>query len=201
MSFGFWIFLSTGLVCALILVIFSWKFPDFKKKVTLGGAAIAVLLACGGLLEWVYDKWDARPRPLTQYAGIPLEATRNDVLFLHGKPMEDHGSAWKYDRTINSGESVKRILLVFFDDEKVTAVIEFGEGEVSNGIRAGDDYGSLIARLGNPDLSIPDDDQTGRELVYRRLNSVFVVRQGVVRAVGMLHPGYRSVGKKESAAK
>lgn len=196
MSLGFWIFLSTGLVCTLVSILFAWKFPDFKRKIIFGGAALVVVIVAGGFSLWGYEKWQSRPKPLMEFAGIPIEATRSDALFLLGKPQEvvgEKGRAWKYERKDYSGAAVKSVLILFFDEDKVAAVLEFGEGHYSNGIRGGSDYGSLVSRLGSPDLVIPDEDQTRRELVYRDLNSIFIVREGIVQAVGMLHPKYRSI--------
>ena len=153
--------------------------------------------------------WKKAPIVRTKLWDIELGDSKEDVLFLKGKPKEGFeevpegfelvpnntkpngvvepvGSFWTY-----IGEDKENWSIFFDKDGKVTEVLLYnGKYESSrlHGIRTTFSYKRVERKLGPPDKIEKSEDKTLRTYFYNKLYTKFVMAEGKVVALGIFQP-------------
>ena len=86
--------IGTGLFLGLAVWALVWVFVKTMdrwkwRRIILWLALVFVVLPVLGFAAWLgYEYWDSRPRPVTQYYGINLGDSKEDVLYEKGTPVD-----------------------------------------------------------------------------------------------------------------
>lgn len=206
MELGSWIFLSSLLLGTVILFVVTKDRWNWKKivKWVLVATAIAVV----SLIAWYgrvlrHERENLKPKPVTVFWGIPLNASKEDVKFLKGVPndtsvakSEKNAFNWFYEKEDNDAYHI-----VVFRHDTLRAVIfvctqDCWDEPTINGIGIGSPYTKVIELLGDPSSIDHAEDGLTRVFCYADFNSFFYLQKGNVVGYGMYHQAMGSVRLK-----
>lgn len=175
--------MTIGTSILLIAIIFlylqtkdRWQWNKILKLSFLGITSISALTAIAILIS---NQYKEMPKIINEFQGIHLGSTKDDVMFLLGKPKEESGGRLWYGRT-----------LVCFKEDKVTDVLYFcnenHDYKELNGIRCGDDSKQINKKFGR-DLKIKkfDDNQLYRLYEINKYNCRYALVQNKVKEMSL----------------
>jgi hypothetical protein len=172
-------------------------------------AALLVMVVLGTVLG--YDHYEQyqrkKPRLATEYAGVKLGETRQQLLYALGEPVQielsdmprqEHvagereklmaASAWWY--SIRTNPAVQRIAVFGKESQSVSLIVCFSDGYADCpelfGLRDGSREEEVLEHLGPADKEEVTDSI--KVLVYNKLNAQFYLRQKVVYGVQVAKP-------------
>ncbi len=158
-----------------------WDWTKLMRRLVL-----ALVLLLGGFAGGVY--WNSLPptSPVSEFWDVSLGASKSDVRFLKGEPLEVvEPGTWVY----KAGRE-GRYHVVFEDTDQVVRVVAMsasglGSGAFLFGVREGFDAGRLVDRVGDPSRVIHLSNDLRRAYLYPHLNAVFILERGRVVSYGI----------------
>lgn len=188
MSLGDGIALSTALI---VIALGIYYFTERQKWTTIGklfGVA-ALFFATISVCFWVYEKFESRPKVMTEFSGVFLGMTPEDVTVVRGEPIFrgdglEHGF-FMFAYRINSER--------YFDDTLFFEPNDLGDLHLTMicdkrfprifGIDGDSTQKDLVRRLGTPSNEKIDNDGLEKRVAYDSWNVEFTIRRNYIAEV------------------
>jgi|GEM_PF-6027099 len=199
MTIGDGIFYSTLL---LVVAGFFYFITTTRRWKTLGKVFGVLALAgvvVGGVV-WAYVSYEDRLRPVTEYMGVELGASRADVILALGSPREESGIQ-RFDDTSELIQFLyyDTLVLAFIGDDSgeapnvVTSVCTRGSSstrpyyteEDSFNITGGSSEDDVYRQLGSSSDESIGNGGTAKIINYKALNISLHITEGVVETICM----------------
>jgi hypothetical protein len=209
-TLGTGIFLAALIIAPIYLYNSTkdrWDWSKGMKRIGLFFVGLAVLGGGFALYDEYGDKVSVLPiqkeklTSQTEFWGVKLGATEEDVLFLKGNPQSKGVNLsghpyWAYTSQFDGSRSV-----YFTKDKKVRGVLlykgDYSDGKVL-GVHIGYTLNKLEEKLGPPDKINSSEDNTTRWYLYHTYNAEYALRKAVVSAVGISNFGITSIPRVET---
>lgn len=195
MNTGEGIFLA-GLAIAFALLLWN---PDTRRIVGKSLKWIIGMVIIAGLGIWVYSKFEDyqyrkvdSPTNNPKLFGVQLGDTKNDVIYKKGKPKESV-----------EGDDVYENARVYYDDNRVSAVFfscQLDWRAELNGVACSDSAEKVKNRFKGKikEYCLPDTP-TDRIFMVEELNSIYILQQEMVQALGIKSgPGRKWINCNEA---
>ncbi len=187
-------FVFLGMVALYLKTRDRWNWRHILCYPILAIVGISTVIVVGYGVKYAVDN---RVQPLTQFSGIKLTDTREDVKFKKGMPAEvsQNGEVWEY-----KDEGGNLLLRVSFRGEKLRIVFYGGDCAYCDnffGLGIGSAYDDVIAKLGQPSFTDTSPDSLMRISSYEKWNLIFYFTQGKVIGFGMYNPALGPVKFKK----
>lgn len=200
MELGTGIFLSAiflGTVALFIATKDRWNW----KKILLWPLGVVVALAVvGGSIAYLYQKYEDRPRKLTELWGVSLGDAASEVKFKKGEPTTRlENDFWVY----RPYQTMEGDYVVYFKDDRVRSIIYFGpmyNGPTVHGVGHYDSPLELDAKLGSPSYVSRSKDDLRRAYSYDQFNVVAHFEGGNMSALGIYDSASGPFKFKEESA-
>jgi hypothetical protein len=200
MTLGTSIFLSAVILSVVILFTMTkdrWNWKRIARWAVFFslGLVVIVLLTVAG--RHLYSMIEERPKPQTEFFGIPLQATVADVKFAAGEPTIKEGEDyWIYQKMSYFSKKIAAEYLVDFENGRVWFILyrsykDNNYGTVHPrllGFTFGSSYQEVIKKLGKPSSISNSSDDLEKTYSYDKLNVFFAFRQSAVYAYGIFNP-------------
>ena len=195
MTIGTSIFFSSLALSLVILFAVTKDRWNWRKIAKWLLGAPVLILSITAISFYLYDHWEERLRPQSEFFGIHLRAVQADVKFAKGEPtVVEKDGYWAYHvGTTASKDSAQ--YLVLFKDARVRSILYSTDGsEIINpyllGFSHGDEYASVLKKLGPPSFVSVSSDELSRMLSYDSLNAIFVFRASRLETYGIFDPAH-----------
>lgn len=200
MELGTGIFLSAvflGIVALFIATKDRWNW----KKILLWPSGVLLALAViGGAGLYLYEKYESRPRKVTELWGIALADTASDIKFKKGEPtISKDGNVWQYRPTETSDYSYA----VIFKGDQIKAIVYFGamySAPIIHGVGHYDSPEETNNKLGQPSFVSRSIDELQRIHSYEKYNIMTQYEAGKLLAIGIYNPSLGPMRFKEESA-
>lgn len=203
MELGTGIFLSAvflGIVALFIATKDRWNW----KKILLWPSSVLLALAViGGAGLYLNEKYESRPRKVTELWDISLTDTANDIKFKKGEPNERSKTdglwmAYKPYETLDGS-----YVIYFEDGSQIRSIVYFGPMYNGPRIPSVGHYDSpeeLNSKLGQPSFISRSKNELKRILSYDKYNIVAQFEAGKLSAVGIYNPEFGPMRYEEEAS-
>ena len=213
MELGTGIFVSSLFLGTVALFLFTKDRWNWKKvSLYVFGVPVTVILIGGGGY-YAYYQYERRPIAQTEYMGLRLGMSKEDVLAIKGLPLvlKTHNArptldelpegftlapSWlkanasevlSYDRWSYSKKGAYNLELFsldFINDSLSRVVNILGPASVL-GISIGNNHNVLLGRFGEPDTirDVSEESTYIRYFNYKQLNLSFAVEKGKITAI------------------
>lgn len=185
--------LFIGLLILSLVILFNatkdrWR---WKRIATWAGATAGVLLLVFVGLVWYWTQPRTLPDDKHTLWDLRLGTTKEEVLFLKGKPTTEDGSTWSYRKDASLMQSL------YFHGDTLTCIFLSGasfELPTVRGIEPYLSYTDASRKLGTPSRTSTNAEGTCRILSYDRLGALFEFGENKILGVGIYLPEYGGIG-------
>ena len=201
MSLGLSILLSSILLSVLALFVATKDRWNWKKIIFIPPLVVLpLILGLFGIFsvaEWVKE----RPKKLEEFWGVPLRASKADVLFLKGEPdvMGDPRPSKDGERTLEqwSFSDDRFAVRVGFQEDTVWYVmLESTSTSVSPtiaGLKPGASLEAVEAKFGEPSEVSHSSDELKRVICYADFQVCFAFEKNELNVYGAFDPEFGSL--------
>jgi hypothetical protein len=221
MSIGTGIFLSSLLLAVVILYGLTkdrWRWRTFARRLGYFVVGLVVLGVAAGGAFYVWDHWPRSKVKQTEYAGVRIGMTQDEVRYVNGYPptvfgaLETSGEAKGFQaiietKNLEKGKTVDDYVDwsyggysnrtdVQFDLQKTGVVVvqcystdKLRRCPAIEGIADGDSEQEVVRVFGKPDVS--KIDGVSKSIYYRTLGVFFTLTQESVYLLGVNDTRYQ----------
>jgi hypothetical protein len=182
MDVGTGIFLGLFTIAVVILYLKTRERWNWRKIVLRPVIALVVVGGLGTVAFSAFDKYQQRPKLITEFFGLKLTDSLDDVKFKRGLSKSIKEDYWSYDLAEGG------MLTVKFKGSKITSLFFTGDCSLCdnlNGVHMGSAYADVIERLGEPSFVSTSDDGLMRILSFKKTNQMFIFAEGKVIGHGI----------------
>ena len=192
MNLGLSIFLSSIILGIIFLYIatkdrWDWKKLsrlNWKKIVIKSVIIILAIYLISGLAIFIGYKISNAPKKMNEFLGISLKDTKDDILFLKGKPSEitEYGN-WIYKVSTNIEYKI------WFKDEKIHFIECYNGNDVDiQGIGLHSPTYEITDKFGLPSDKYFSKDKLNRLYLFLKFHVFFHLGKNKVLSFGIYNP-------------
>jgi len=200
------IFLVAGIFLLAFVILFAvtkdrWNWMKiFKRTLIWGIGGIAVTL--GAL--YTYSNISNLPKKTTEYMGIKLTDTMDDVKFKKGTETisidkNTNTQVWTYKFPNNFAGEVDPQYGIYWRGNKIRLIFCMTPQtqkyycENVNGISIGGNSHNIFEKIGKNYESSVNKEKTERIYSYREYNNHFMLEKDMITALGIYNPDFGNV--------